>query len=308
MRRRSFVALSLALLLLQVPAGRAERPGLAVHVGSYVWHRPDRAFGGFSGLELSADGRDFVSQSDRGAIVAGRLRRDPAGAVVGVEAGPITPLRAPDGAILRPTRRDAEGLAITPSGKVFISFEGIQRVLEYDHLGAAARALPRDPAFLRMAPNGSIEALAVDRSGALYTLPEMGPIGRPIPVFRYAGGRWTQPFSIGRPDAFRPVGADFGPDGNLYLLERRFLGLFGFASRVRRLDIGANGRPTGDEVLFQSPPGKFGNLEGLAVWTDARGRIRLTMISDDNFFFLQRTEFVDYRVVPRAAGMPRPPS
>lgn len=308
MRRRPVFALILAVALLPVPAGRAQRAEPAVHVGTYVWHRPDRAFGGFSGLELSANGLEFVSQSDRGSIVAGRLSRNPAGAVVGVSAGPITPLRAPDGTVLRPTRRDAEGLAISPSGRVFISFEGIQRVLEYDRIGARARALPRDPAFLRMVPNGSIEALAVDRDGALYTLPEVGPIGRPIPVYRYAGGRWTQPFSISRPDAFRPVGADFGPDGNLYLLERRFSGLFGFSNRVLRVDIGADGRPTGAEVLFQSAPGQFDNLEGLAVWKDARGRIRLTMISDDNFFFLQRTEFVDYLVVPKAPGPTPPPS
>ena len=30
------------------------------------------------------------------------------------------------------------------------------------------------------------------------------------------------------------------------------------------------------------------------VWRDDLGRIRLTMVSDDNFRFFQRTEFVEY--------------
>jgi hypothetical protein len=41
---------------------------------------------------------------------------------------------------------------------------------------------------------------------------------------------------------------------------------------------------------------RHGNLEGLAVWQDALGTIRLTMLSDDNFNSFQRSEFVEYRV------------
>ena len=298
MRRRSFVALILFMLLSQALPGWGSEAPAAQYVGTYVWHRPGASFGGFSGLELSADGRSFVAQSDKGNVISGCLTRNAEGAIVAVSTGPIRPLLGPGGKSLRMTRRDAEGLAIAPSGKVYVSFEGIQRILEYDHLGGAAKVLPRDPAFLKMAPNGSLEALAVDARGALYTMAEAGRVGQPIQVYRYAEGRWTHPFTITRPDKFRPVGADFGPDGNLYLLERRFLGLFGFSTRVIRIVMGPRGRPVRAETLIQSRSGRFDNLEGIAVWTDARGRIRLTMISDDNFFFLQRTEFVDYRVAP----------
>lgn len=298
MRRHLVRALILAAFALQAPAAPALPGDLATYVGSYVWHRPGANFGGFSGLELSVDGRHFVSQTDKGDIVLGTLTRNAAGAVTAVRAGPLVALRGPDGGVLRDTRRDAEGLAVSASGRIYVSFEGIQRVLEYDRPGGTAKELPRAPAFLDMPVNGSLEALAIDRDGALYTMPEAGRIGQPIPVFRYAGGHWTRAFSITRPDEFRPVGADFGPDGNLYLLERRFLGLFGFATRVIRLNIGPEGRPVSADTLFQSTAGQFDNLEGLAVWADSKGRIRLTMISDDNFFFLQRTQFVDYIVAP----------
>lgn len=46
---------------------------------------------------------------------------------------------------------------------------------------------------------------------------------------------------------------------------------------------------------MQSELGRHDNLEGLSVWRDAQG-LRLTMVSDDNFMFFQRTEFVEYRV------------
>jgi len=134
--------------------------------------------------------------------------------------------------------------------------------------------------------------------GALYTMPERsGGASRPFPVYRYRDGEWTRPFSIPRRGPFLPVGADFGPDGRLYLLERHLGGISGFLSRVRSFRI------DGDLLLDERPvletsAGQHDNLEGIAVWKDKGGHIRLTMVSDDNFFILQRTELVEYRLEP----------
>ena len=38
-------------------------------------------------------------------------------------------------------------------------------------------------------------------------------------------------------------------------------------------------------------------MEGISVWRDAAGRTRVTLISDDNFFALQRTVIVEYLLV-----------
>ena len=38
-------------------------------------------------------------------------------------------------------------------------------------------------------------------------------------------------------------------------------------------------------------------MEGISVWRDPHGRIRVTLISDDNFFPLQRTMFAEYLLV-----------
>lgn len=93
------------------------------------------------------------------------------------------------------------------------------------------------------------------------------------------------------------MGADFDTEGNLYLLERAFTG-FGFKSRVRRFFLDDDA-VTAEETLLETAILQHDNLEGLSVWKDADGDIRLTMISDDNFNDFQRTEFVEYRVTRR---------
>ena len=49
-----------------------------------------------------------------------------------------------------------------------------------------------------------------------------------------------------------------------------------------------------EEIVFETGTGTHDNLEGLSVWRDDQGRLRATMISDDNFLALQRTELVEY--------------
>jgi hypothetical protein len=39
------------------------------------------------------------------------------------------------------------------------------------------------------------------------------------------------------------------------------------------------------------------NLEGLSVWRDDQGVLHATMISDDNFIFVQQTQIVEYRLL-----------
>lgn len=255
------------------------------------------AFGGWSGFELSADGSSFVTISDKGSILTGRIRRDTEGRISGVTPGTIHPLGHIDGGPLPRFWTDSEGLAVADDGRVFVSFEAVHRVNEYPNSRAArATELPRAAAFRKMRNNSSLEALAIDTAGRLYTMPERsGGATAPFPVFRFDGDRWKVVYRIPREGDFLAVGADIGPDGRFYLLERRFAGFFGFASRVRRFDMGPGGF-SNEEVLFTTTPGTHDNLEGLAVWRDPAGAIRLTMISDDNFKFFQKTEFVEYVV------------
>lgn len=274
----------------------AEQGDKAEFLGRFRWQTEDERFGGLSGLELAEDGVSLVAISDDGWLTYGTLRRDPAGLISGVEGFSPIPLRSSTGVVLEGVFNDAEGLAVAPDGTIFVSFEGIHRVARYDNPEKPATLIPGPREFKSMQNNSSLESLAIDGNGALYTLPERsGSITRPFPVYRYQNGKWDVPFSIPRSGRFLPVGADIGPDGKFYLLERYLTGIFGFESRVRRFSMTADSLDD-EEVLLETLTGRYDNLEGIAVWRDEDGAIRLTMISDDNFRSFQRTEIVEFRL------------
>ncbi|MDU8910737.1 esterase-like activity of phytase family protein [Aestuariicoccus sp. MJ-SS9] len=302
MRVRSVGALGAALVLgLSFGASR-DAPQQAVFLQSHRWQMDDPAFGGFSGIEIGAGGDSFTAISDRGHIARGRIDRE-AGRIGAVTAR-LDPLLETTGAPLAEDITDAEGLAAAPGGLVFISFEGTDRVLAYT--GAAPDQLPRPPGLADMHPNAGMETLAIDADGALYAIPERsGALNQGFPVWRFRDGGWDNPFAIPRRAGFLPVGADFGPDGRFYLLERGFNG-FGFRSRVRAFTIDGD-RLTGEETLLTTRTRRHDNLEGLSVWRDATGRIRLTLISDDNFRAFQRTEIVEYALPKTLASAPASP-
>jgi hypothetical protein len=296
MRRRSVIGLILGAAAVLGLVTRPSPPMPPGFVSAYHWQSDDPLFGGFSAIETGADGTAFTTISDKGAYTSGRILRDNLGQITGVTADPVRPLNGPDGLPLGKYRTDSEGLALLPDGQAYISFERDARVAYYDRVSGAGIVIPQPTAFRKMQRNSSLEALAVDAGGTLYTLPERsGDLSAPFPVYRFKNGVWDQPFAVPRRGSFLAVGADIGPDGRFYLLEREFHGLSGFSSRVRRFTIGPDAL-TQEETLLQTTPGQHDNLEGISVWRDASGSLRMTMISDDNRLFVQSTEIVEYRV------------
>lgn len=257
-------------------------------LGAFAIRSEDARLGGLSAVEITDAGRGFTALSDRGVLFRGQITRDAAGRVTGLALSPPEMLAARGGDRGQRGDRDSEGLAIAPDGRLFISYEGDHRVEQYRPGGGTI--LPSAPGFAMLEANGSLEALAVDGAGTLYTLPEVSH-GATIPVFRYARGRWQDGGAIPREGSFRPVGADI-EGGAFYLLERDFDLLFGFASRIRRFDLTPEGL-SGGEVLWHAPHGSFSNLEGLSVWRDGLGRLVASMVSDDNFSPILPTELVE---------------
>lgn len=303
MRRRLALALG-AVAALGIGLGfrsDAGQPDATTYLGSYRWVMDDPQFGGFSAIELTDDGTAFTALTDKGRFVEGRLIRDGSGRIVDVTAGDLILLRDIEGQPLKGRASDSEGLALAPDGGFYVSFEGNHRVRYYPAPHDPAVRIVGHPDFQAMQINSSLESLAIDTRGHLFTLPERsGALELPFPVYRYDGSGWDIPFHIPRRDAFLPVGADFGPDGWLYLLERALTGP-GFRTRVRRFDV-AGDTLKAEEVLIQTRTRQHDNLEGISVWLDEQGRTRITMISDDNFMFFQRTEIVEYKVEPPLAS------
>ncbi|WP_303366310.1 esterase-like activity of phytase family protein [Paracoccus sp. (in: a-proteobacteria)] len=295
--RRSLALILAAFGLMAAPPAGAVSVD---YIATYVWSENDPDFGGYSAVEISEDGDQITALSDRGTLRWGRIERDTAGRIRGVETLGQTRLRDSKGQPLKPGwQGDSEGLAIAPDGTLWVSFEGLNRIAGYITPASPARRIPSPPAFADLIPNASLESLAMEPNGCLLTMPEdSGSRDTAFPIWRWCDdgedGAWDQPWSIPRDGDWLVAGSDFGPDGRFYILERRFLGIRGFSSRVRRFDFGPKG-PGQPETVLETRPLHYDNLEGISVWQDDLG-IRLTMISDDNFLFIQRTEIVEYRI------------
>lgn len=296
MRRRSVLRVAAGLVLIAGLEGSASPVPPPGFLADFAWHMPDAAFGGLSGLEISADGLAFSVVSDRGAFTSGTFTRDDQGRITGFTAAPMTLLLDENAGPFDDDSHDSEGLAIAGDGTAYVSFEGGARVVRFDRLGSISVPLPIPREFTAMQENSALEALAIDAEGTLYTLPERsGALTKPFPVYRFKGGKWDADLTIPRSGTFLPVSADFGPDGKFYLLERQFRGLAGFSSRLRGFSLGPDGFGV-PEVLFETPVGLHDNLEGLAIWRDPAGQLRATMASDDNFKVFLRSQIVEYRL------------
>ena len=296
MRKRTLGTVTAVVLGLFTLNSDAGEPAKAVFVGAKSWIADgvDKSdFGGLSALELDDTGTSFVALTDKGRVTKGRFVRDTAGRVKTIERQVLQKLQGLDGP-LGDRQRDSEGLALAPDGGFYVSFESANRVLAYSEDGTAS-AVPVPEVFKSLQHNSGLEALAIDKNGHLFAMPERsGKLNRPFPIWRFDGQRWDLAFEITRSGGFLPVGADFGPDGKLYVLERGFSG-FAFQSRIRSFDPDQTGVLKGSTIM-QSNSGAHDNLEGIAVWQDAKGGLRLTLVSDNNFNSYLRTEIVEYRL------------
>ena len=249
------------------------------------------AGGGFSGLHLSADGLRGLILTDKGGLLRIALTRDAKGLVTGVKAGRLERILDTNGKPLRPGQNDTEGLAVAADGRLWISTEGTARVLAFDAVGAVAQRMRRPLVFTRFPVNTAFEALALSPDGQLWLIPEAPLTPGALPVYVWSGQDWEQLYTFKADPVWLVADAAFDDRGRLYLLERLFAGPAGFASRLRRFDIGAKD----GEVILQTPLGAHDNLEGLSLWRDAGG-LRASMVSDDNFLKVFRAELVEYRL------------
>lgn len=296
MRRRFTIALIAALavapwLWFHPEAPATDQPSKLLSVVDI----PDDAdwMGGFSGVELSEDGLGFYMITDRGYLAQGQLIREK-GVLSGFKVDRAQPLRDRFGKVRGLPFTDAEGLALDADGRIYVSFEGADRILFYDTWESYAQWPSYTRAWRALSFNQGLEALAIAPDDVLFTVPERINSGasEALVYRKVPNGPWSQAFTMPIDSEFAPVGADFGPDGRLYVLERGVY-LFGFFSRVRSMTIGPDGMDDIQTVLH-TKLGEHGNLEGLSVWRDDAGMLRLTMVSDDNFYPFMRGQIVEY--------------
>lgn len=281
---------------LPVPLG--ERFGALTLTGAVAWHarRPD--FGGFSGLELDADGPGFTALTDKAHWARAALVLDAHGALTGIDGLEMNRLRGPDGTNLMRPATDSEALTRAPDGAWLIGFEGRHRIGRFATLRAAEETLPPLPGIEAMPPNGSLESVAALPDGRIVALAEAAGEGG-YPGWIVEGDDVVR-FTVARHGWFAPTDLASGPEGEwLYLLERRFTLIGGFGARLRRFPVAAlaeGARIEAGLLAEIARPPLAENYEGLAVTRDAAGRGIVYMISDDNFRTLQRTLLVQFRM------------
>ena len=282
----------LAVILVWLCGGALAEPSLRAD-GALRWQLTAPWFGGWSGLEVRDQGTRMTVVSDRGHLLEAELLRTAQGRIGAVSVQRATRLGRSTGGRLRKKASDAEGLAIGRDGRAFVSFEHRHRIMEVDLATGRTSGRIALPFQNTLSDNAGIEALAIRDDGTLFALAEQPPQrGASYALYAYADRRWRVTARIPHRGPFVPVGADFDSKGRLWLLERTATPL-GFRSRIRLFAFAPQPR---EYTLLTTIPARFDNLEGISVWDDARGRTRITMISDDNFLVLQRTQLVEYLV------------
>lgn len=269
---------------LGLPGGAQLADGVSFAGGLQLIAAPTSPLHSLSDLKLTGDG-GFVTVSDAGDLVRGDIRLDAAGRLIGLDHFRSRRLTLEDGrAISDKQHGDAEGLVVTPSGDLLVSFERQHRIWNYGPLSALKiRPTPmRKPDFaftendgmegLAVAPNGwrvSGEAGGVwDCSAARCTV-VMAPRETPIPDSEY-----------------RITGLDRDPSGDgWFVVQRLYRAPIDMRARVRRM---APDGTLGPIMIKLKLPGTTDNFEGIAAET-RHGKTRLYILSDDNFNPAQRT-------------------
>ena len=122
-------------------------------------------------------------------------------------------------------------------------------------------------------------------------------------------------FGLKRRNNFDITAAEFLPNGDLLVLERRFSLTQGSAVRIRRIsqhdltmeNIRRGILLDGVDLMTADLTHQIDNMEGMTVWQRADGTAMISLISDDNLNFFQRTLLLEFELRPEGFGVtPRP--
>ena len=269
-----------------------------------------RGFGGLSSVRVAADGEHFLSTTDKGNWLRGRIvyRNKRPIAVADAEMAPIL---GPDGKSLR-SRGWYDAEALTQDGGAFyVGFERVNQVVRFDiakdGLRARGRPIAVPPGMKLLPHNQSIECLELmpkggPLAGALIAISERGldPQGNLMGFIIGGAQAGGSAFSLRRSDDFDVSDCAATPDGRLLVLERRFSWARGLAIRIRSVALAAikpGALVDGRELILADMGQQIDNMEALSVHRDAAGALVLTLISDDNFSPLQRTLLLQFTLV-----------
>lgn len=276
---------------LGLPGGAYLAEGVTFAGGVELVLDPASPLHSLSDLKLIDDDR-FISVSDAGDLVRGRLVLDPQGRLVGVEALRHRRLTLRDGALVADKADgDAEGLALTDDGDLLVSFERDHRIWNYGAPNAPAiHPEPMRQPNAAFAANEGMEGLSA-RPGGWRVVGESGGVWDCSPArCEVVVALPESPLA----DAdYRTTGLDRDPSGQGYFMVRRsYRRPIDVRAQVRRM--GEDGAP-GPVLIELSLPGTTDNFEGIAA-VARESSTRLYILSDDNNNRHQRTLLLAFDV------------
>ena len=263
-----------------------------LHTVDWLEHESD--FGGMSGIEITGGGKSFLAVSDGGVLFAASLTRNAAGDILSVKTESHSRFLDNNGNPALGFHSDAEALRVAPDGRLIVAFEGYARVASFSPPDMTPTPLQDWDRFRDLWGNNGMEAICLSPSGQIMAILErLSPDnGNYRTLVRSGDKTWSDGPDLTTDGAFQATDADYGPDGRLYVLERDFSLIWGYATRLSAYLVTSDGF-SDPEVRLQTSPGDFGNFEGLDVWIDAAGRTRATLITDNNFMPLSSTTIAE---------------
>ena len=287
-------------------ASDESRFGEMEFVGGFDLRAEDSDFGQLSSFRFLQPGGDFIGVADHGYWFFGTVLRDDAGVPTGFANFRMQAMVGSDGEIIADKEhKDAEGLDIH-EGIATVSFERVARVSEYaidlDGMGPPLRDLdfviPRNElrynqgleTVLRAHPNGIHEGAriviaerSIDRNGDIFAA--------------FLEGPEKGIFKVKRSDGFDITDGALLDNGDILLLERRFSVALGIAMRLRRIQgetVRRGGLADGPVVMEADLTCNIDNMEGMDVWRRQDGALVVSLLSDNNQSFLQRTLYLEF--------------
>lgn len=299
--------------------GDQTRFGELDYLGGFELWSKNRHFGALSGIVSLDDGTRIIAVTDNGFWFDARIDEDADGRPVAVRSARLAPMLDATGkSIAAGHNADAEALAFDSRSsrpRFLVGFERNHRIVSYPADTDGFRGRPkrfRTPgAVRRLRFNRGLEAVAIPPAacplpGAVVAIAERDrDRNADIPGW-IIGGPKPGRFRIRLRGDFSVTDAAFLPSGDLVILERKFNFAEGVAMRLRRIRCSAlrpGARIDGVEMMTADFGYQIDNMEGLSVHTDRRGKVVLTLTSDDNRSILQRTLLLRFRLV----DPPRPP-
>lgn len=276
-------------------------------------------FGGLSGIDFTPDGR-LVAVADTGFWFTARpVEND--GRLTGLVEARIAPILGADGRPLTGKKQgDAEGLRIV-SGKnrltAFVSFERQDYLRRFvgspDFADAHSRSMRLPKSVGEINRNKGMEAIAIAPeqppfSGAIVLIAEHSLDRNGNHRGWILGAPRAGTFSVIRKDDFDVTDAAFLANSDLLILERRFNLTDGVGMRIRRIaaaDLQPGETVDGRILMEADLRFQIDNMEGMALRFGSGGETLVTLASDDNKNFVQRTILLQFALRPDVLPLPR---